>query len=153
MTEHEHKHEVRIHIDQHRCESPNPTTGEALYKLGNIAPGMFIYREVTGNHEDEAIENGPEIIHLHEDEHFHSGPPKTYIIYVNGQEKKVTTKILTYDQIVSLAFSNPPTGPNILITVGYEDGPHENSEGSLLPSGKVKIKNGMIFNVTATDKS
>ena len=26
----ERKHEVRIHIDEERHESPNPTTGEAL---------------------------------------------------------------------------------------------------------------------------
>ena len=31
MPEHGHKHEVRIHIDQHRYESPNPTSGHALY--------------------------------------------------------------------------------------------------------------------------
>ena len=37
----EHKQEVRIHIDQHHYESPNPTTGAALYALGNVAPGRF----------------------------------------------------------------------------------------------------------------
>ena len=26
MSEHENKHEVRIHVDQHKYESPNPTT-------------------------------------------------------------------------------------------------------------------------------
>lgn len=31
-----HKHEVRVHIDQKPYESPNPTTGEALYKLGHV---------------------------------------------------------------------------------------------------------------------
>jgi hypothetical protein len=36
--EHQNKHEVRIHIDQHRYESPNPTTAAALYLLGHVAP-------------------------------------------------------------------------------------------------------------------
>lgn len=33
----EHKHEVRIHIDNKPYDSPDPTTGEALYLLGKVA--------------------------------------------------------------------------------------------------------------------
>jgi hypothetical protein len=149
MTE----YEVRIHIDDRRYESPNPTTGTALYALGEVAAGLELYREVQGNREDTPIDNGPETVHLKEDDHFHSGLPKTYKIYVNGQEKTVTTKKVTFEQIVTLAFPNPPSGENILFTVGYEDGPHVNPMGSLMPGGKVKVKDGMIFNVTPTDKS
>ena len=29
-------------------ESPNPTTGEALYKLGHVQPGYDVFREVKG---------------------------------------------------------------------------------------------------------
>ena len=68
---------MRIHIDQHKYESPNPHDGAALYVLGNVAAGLELFREVTGDREDQPVENGPEIIHLKEDEHFHSGPPKT----------------------------------------------------------------------------
>lgn len=32
----EHKHAVRIHIDREPYESPNPTTGAALYMLGGV---------------------------------------------------------------------------------------------------------------------
>ena len=32
-------HSVRIHIDQKPYESPNPTTGTALYRLGHVRPG------------------------------------------------------------------------------------------------------------------
>jgi len=38
MENHERKHQARIHIDQKPYESPNPTTGEALYKLGTSSP-------------------------------------------------------------------------------------------------------------------
>jgi hypothetical protein len=149
----EKHHEVRIHIDQHKYESPNPTTGAALYGLGNVAAGLELYREVTGDREDQSVENGPEIIHLKEDEHFHSGPPKTYTIYVNGQKKTVTQKTLTFAEVVKLAYPTPPTGDNIMYTVSYEDGPPANPQGSLKEGGTVKIRNGMAFNVTATDKS
>jgi hypothetical protein len=152
-TETEHSHEVRIHIDQEPRHSPNPTTGLALYVLGKVQPGLELFREVTGDREDPEVPNALETIHLKEDEHFHSGKPKNYRIYVNGQEKVVTTKFVTYVEIVALAFPNPPTGPNVLYTVGYEDGPHQNPSGSLMPGGKVRVKDGMIFDVTPTDKS
>ena len=65
----------------------------------------------------------------------------------------VTTRTVTFDEIVKLAFPNPPSGANILYTVSYEDGPRKNPQGSLKEGQSVKVKNGMIFNVTATDKS
>ena len=153
MSEHEHKHEVKIFIDQEAYHSPNPTTGLALYALGKVGPGMELFREVTGNREDPEVPNGPEAIHLKEDEHFHSGKPKVYHIIVNGQQKTITTKTVSYEEVVELAFPDPITGPNIIYTVGYEDGPHHNPSGSLMPGGKVNVKDGMIFDVTPTDKS
>ena len=144
---------VRIHIDQHKYESPNPTTGEALYTLGNVVAGLELYREVSGDKEDKPIENGPETVRLKEDEHFHSGPPKTYTIYVNGEQKVETIKTVSFAEIVKLAYPIPPTGDNILYTVSYEEGPHANPQGSMKEGDTVKIKNGEIFNVTATDKS
>ena len=97
--------------------------------------------------------DGLETLHLREDEHFHSGQPKTYTIYVNGEQKEVTTKTVSFAQIVALAYPTPPKGNNILFTVSYEDGPPANPQGSLKDGETVKVKNGMIFNVTATDKS
>lgn len=155
MENHENKHHVRIHIDQQPHESPNPTTGDALYKLAHIQPGFELFREVRGDKEDPVVSADLEPIHLREDEHFHSGPaqPRKFTIIVNGQQKVVTTETVTFDEIVKLAFPTPPAGSNILYTISYEDGPHANPQGSLMEGGTVKVKNGMIFNVTATDKS
>jgi hypothetical protein len=150
-----HPHDVRIHIDQKHYESPNPTTGEALYKLAAVQPGFDLFREVKGDREDPVVENDDEPIHLREDEHLHSGPAKAreFTIIVNGQKKVVTKKIATFDEIVKLAFPTQPVGTNILYTVSYEDGPRINPHGSLKEGQEVKVKNWMIFNVTATDKS
>src|ERR1035438_7717777 len=146
---------VRIHIDQKPHESPNPTTGETLYKLAHVPAGFELFREVAGEHEDTAVPDGPKTIHLREDEHFHTGPAETkeFTIIVNGRKKVVAKKQLTFDEIVALAFDPVPTGPNIMFTITYRHGPHGNPEGTLIEGGSVKIKNGMIFNVTATDKS
>jgi hypothetical protein len=87
---------------------------------------------------------------LNKGEHDHK---KTVMIIVNGREKNVEKDDLSYDEVVALAFDSPPTGDNILITIVYRRGHGEKPEGSLLPDGKVKVKDGMIFDVTATDKS
>lgn len=87
-----------------------------------------------------------------DDGHGAGGHSKTTII-VNTREKEVEGKEVTYDQIVALAFENPPTGENIEITIAYRDGPGQNKEGSLQPGETVRIKKEMIFDVTATDKS
>jgi len=153
MSEHEHEHEVKIFIDQQAYRSSSPTTGAALYVLGNVQPGMELFREVTGDREDPEVENGPEIIHLKEDEHFHSGPPKVYKIVVNGRKKEVSTKTLSFDQVVALAFDPVPVGPNVKFSVTYRKGPRKNHEGTLTEGETVRIKDGMIFDVSETNKS
>ena len=75
-------------------------------------------------------------------------------VIVNAQKKKIDAHALTFGQVVDLAYdNNPPTGENWSITVTYRHGPHENPHGSLLPGGSVQIREGMIFNVKATDRS
>lgn len=148
----EHNQEVRIHIDQEPYHSANPTIGEALYKMANIPTSHELYREVGGDREDEPILNNGERVHLKEDEHFHCEPRET-TIFVNTRKKEEKKRHLTYDQVVALAFNPVPTGPNIMFTITYRNGPRQNPEGELLPAGRVKIKNGMIFDVTQTIKS
>jgi len=145
------KHEVRIHINRQPYESPNPTTGAALYALGQIGAHQELFKEIGGDREDEVIPNDGTKVHLKQDEHFYS--QKDFVIIVNGQKKTITTRAVTFDEIVKLAFPTPPSGANILYTVSYEDGPKANPQGSLKEGGTVKVKDGMIFNVTATDKS
>lgn len=81
------------------------------------------------------------------------GHDKHFTIIVNGRQKVVTTKEITFTELVVLAFENPPSGQNILFTITYRHGQHENPEGTLMEGGTVKIKEGMIFNVIPTDKS
>jgi hypothetical protein len=78
---------------------------------------------------------------------------KTFTIIVNARKKTVKDDKLSFDQVVKLAFEHPLTGPNIMYTITYSNGPRENPEGNLLEGKSVKIKDGMIFNVIQTDKS
>jgi len=87
------------------------------------------------------------------DKHEEQGHNKDFTIVVNGRQKVVTVKELSFAELIALAFDNPPTGQNILFTVTYRRGEGDKPEGSLLEGASVRIKEGMIFNVTATDKS
>lgn len=78
---------------------------------------------------------------------------KSADIIVNGRKKTVEKGELLFDEVVNLAFDNPPTGENIVFTVVYRKGPDSHKEGTLTPGQTVKVKDGMVFDVTATDKS
>ncbi len=79
---------------------------------------------------------------------------KDITIIVNGREKTVPkNEDLTFNELVALAFDNPPSGENIVFTITYRKGHGNKPEGSLAEGESVKAKDGMIFNVTPTDKS
>lgn len=79
---------------------------------------------------------------------------KDYTIIVNTREKTVSQKELTFTEIVALAFDNPPTGANVMFTVTYRRGQGEKPEGTMVETdAPLKLKKGMIINVSATDKS
>lgn len=87
------------------------------------------------------------------DKHEGQGHNQGITIIVNARQKEVTQKELSFAQVIALAYDNPPTGPNIIFTVTYRRGEGNKPEGSLVEGETVKVKEGMIFNVTATDKS
>jgi Multiubiquitin len=79
---------------------------------------------------------------------------KKTTIVVDGTEHEWEAEEISYDEVVNLAYdNNPPTGENVLITVGYRRGHGDKHEGDLDPGQSVKVKDGMIFDVTATDRS
>ena len=84
-----------------------------------------------------------------------SNPPgqeKDFTIIVNAREKTVTQRELTFDEIVILAFG-PPNSDASAYTITYQKGPDKKEKGTLVQGESVKLKDGMIFNVTRTDKS
>lgn len=88
-----------------------------------------------------------------ENKHEGQGSNKEFTIIVNGREKVVTARELSFAEVVALAFDTPPSGQNIVFTITYRRGEGNKPEGTLVEGETVKIKEGMIFNVTATDKS
>ena len=71
-------------------------------------------------------------------------------IIVNGRPRKWDETTISYEQVVELAFPSQPPDPNRIYTVTYKKG---NEQGTLVAGQSVTVRPGMIFNVTATDKS
>jgi len=79
---------------------------------------------------------------------------KTVTIIVNGREKPwPKNSDISYDQVVRLAFDPPPTGDGVQITVQYTRGEGHKPSGTLVKGQSVKVKDGMVFDVTATNRS
>jgi hypothetical protein len=74
-------------------------------------------------------------------------------IIVNAEQHVVRQHRLTFEDVVRLAFADAIFNDDIVYTVTYKRGPHQNREGSLVAGDTVFITNGMIFNAKRTDKS
>ena len=72
-------------------------------------------------------------------------------ILVNGREKTVPGKSISYSEIVILAFGS--IAQDTIYTVTFKYGPPSKPEGQLVGGDVVKLQCGMQFNVTPTCKS
>ena len=78
---------------------------------------------------------------------------KGFSIVINGREKTVEDEELTFDQVVALAFDDPPTGEFICFTITFRNAGGRKPEGTLTEGESVKVRDGTVINVTVTDKS
>ncbi len=143
---------VRIHIDQKPYQSQTPTTGQALLTLADIAPSLILYREVKGDQEDQPLPDDDSVVHLKEDEHLHSGQP-AFLIIVNGEEKTVDHDVLTFDELVHIAFPVLPDGTAPKFTISYEGAASKPHDHQLHPDQTVTVKNGTDFDVVHSNRS
>lgn len=80
--------------------------------------------------------------------------PHNVAIVVNGRPKTVPRNaILSYWDVVKLAFDNPQTGDGIQYTVQYTRGEGHKPSGTLVEGQSVKVKDRMEFDVTQTNRS
>ncbi|MCW5203749.1 multiubiquitin domain-containing protein [Desulfobulbus sp. US4] len=79
------------------------------------------------------------------------GQNKTTIIIVNGRQREFVGQKISYSQVVQLAFPDDQSNSNIEYTVAFAN-PH-GKDGTLVNGQDVHVKEGMIFNVTKTNRS
>lgn len=74
-------------------------------------------------------------------------------IKVNSRHREVDHRVLTYWEVVKLAYPEAVPSDQIIYSIDYASGPHQNPNGSMVEGQTVLVKEGMKFYVTPTDKS
>jgi hypothetical protein len=70
-----------------------------------------------------------------------------------GQNHQVKKERISYDELVALSGEPLPTGPDPGFTITYFNGPNNKPEGTVMKDKSVKVVDGMVFNVTPTNRS
>lgn len=78
---------------------------------------------------------------------------KEITIVVNGRNKPWSEKTISFEQVVILAFGKYDENGVTAYTVTYKKGHGDKPEGSMVKGETIHVKDKMIFNVTATNKS
>jgi hypothetical protein len=84
----------------------------------------------------------------------HGREPDTVTVVVNGKPRHIQKNAtLSFWDVVKLAFENPQTGDGIQYTIQYTRGEGNKPAGALVEGQSVKVKDGMEFDVTPTNRS
>ncbi|WP_417355393.1 multiubiquitin domain-containing protein [Flavobacterium sp.] len=129
--------------------------GIQIRELGNIPAEDDIFLDIKEGWQDDQILND-EIVDLARPgkERFFSKPRPTEItIIVNARPHIWKEMNISFEQLVVLAFGSYDNNPNRGYTVTYSRGWEPKPEGTMVKGSIVSVKNKMIFDVTATDKS
>ncbi|PWK68269.1 multiubiquitin [Mucilaginibacter oryzae] len=129
--------------------------GTQIRELGNIPPDDEIYLAIERPFEDELITDDERVdLARPGKEHFFSKEnPADFTIIVNATPKAWKEREISFDQVVVLAFGAISNRPETGYTVTYSRGWEPKPEGTMVKDSVVRVKNKMVFDVTATDKS
>ena len=142
----------------------NFTVDEVGYEWGEATISEADLRDISGtpqnktlvleqSGEDKTLDDSDTVdLAARGTEHIRS-ERRVYRIIVNARGAEVATREVSYAELVALAFTPVPTGPDVIFTITYRKGPHQNPKGTLPEGQSVFIKNGMIFVVTQTNRS
>ena len=126
-------------------------SGAELREKGNIPPTDDIYLKVDEGWENDLILDD-ELVDLASPgkEHFYT-KSRLNKIYINTKLIEWKEKVISYEEIVKLAFDS--YNASITYTVAYSKGFPPKTSGFLVIGQSIVVKNEMEFDVTATHKS
>lgn len=78
---------------------------------------------------------------------------KTVTIIVEATAHEWPKEEITYADVVTLEVPNYQQHPEITYSVKYKNGHGNKPEGILVSGASVKVKEGMVFNVSETGQS
>ncbi|MGE6394327.1 multiubiquitin domain-containing protein [Chryseobacterium scophthalmum] len=129
--------------------------GIQIRELGSIPPEDDIFLDIKEGWQDDQILDD-EVVDLARQgkERFFSKPRPTEVTIIVNARPHVWKEIsISFEQLVILAFGSYDSNPNKGYTVTYSRGWEPKTEGTMVKGSVVRVKNKMIFDVTATDKS
>lgn len=128
-------------------------SGATIKRVAGVSPETTeVWLDAAGGN-DRLIEN-KEMVDLAQPgtERFITRPIHIKI-KVNSRDRVVDHRVLTYWEVVKLAYPEAVPSDQIIYSIDYASGPHQNPNGSLVEGQFVVVKEGMKFYVTPTDKS
>lgn len=125
----------------------------ARHVAGFVSQEQLVLED-AGDEPDKSLMDD-EMVELTSIPHFYSASHvRDYTIYVNAELKTVHQRVLTFEEIVAIAFPNPQPGQDVRYTVSYKRAVKPKPQGRLKPGQSVTIrKHGTIFDVARTYKS
>ncbi|MFP2959186.1 multiubiquitin domain-containing protein [Myxococcus sp. 1LA] len=130
-------------------------SGSVLYDLAKAGEDKAVFLEVRGG--EDRLVSPRDLVDLTAPgiERFVTGPRPAlkFEIVVNARPRVVTNKLVTFEQVVQLAFPGTPE-PNAAFSMTYRHAASKPHAGELGAGGFVEVKEkGTIFNVTKTVQS
>lgn len=128
-------------------------SGTTIKRLAGVpAETTEVWLDAAGGN-DRVIEN-KEWVDLAEPgtERFVTRPLQIKV-KVNSRDRTIDHRVLTYWELVVLAYPEAVASDQIIYSIDYASGPAQNPNGSLVEGQSVSVKEGMKFYVTPTDKS
>lgn len=122
-----------------------------LREIGRIPDAHEI---VLDGQTDRVIERGSTVtLDGKGAERFRSRPAEAVpvCVIVNGRRKKIPRPKITFEEVIVLAFGTAPAAQ--VFTMVYRGGPKGQEKGIMQPGQCVTVKEGMNFNVSATNQS
>ncbi|MDV4070599.1 hypothetical protein CMT45_02600 [Elizabethkingia anophelis] len=129
--------------------------GAQIRELDNIPAADDIFLDIKEGWQDDQILDD-EVVDLARPgkEKFFSKPRPTELTIIVNARPHIWKEInISFEQLVVLAFGSYDNNPNKGYTVTYSRGWEPKPEGTMVKGSVVRVKNKMIFDVTATDKS
>jgi len=129
--------------------------GAQIRELGKIPAEDNLFLAIEKPFEDELITDDERVdLARPGKEHFFSKEKSAdFTIIVNATPKSWKENTISFDQVVVLAFGTISNRPETGYTVTYSRGWDPKPEGTMIKGSIVRVKNKMVFDVTATDKS
>ena len=78
---------------------------------------------------------------------------RTFAIFVNGRRFVWEKSMISFEEVITLAFGSYNPAPNIAYTVSYFNGPKDFREGTLTKGHSIPVKDGEKINADRTDRS